>query len=186
MKYDEITTPNELGKFMTQNIHYGYLGKNKKIYTEENRKEFDENWLKEYKLESPQELLTTHYGTCWDEVELERDWFTKHNYEIKTIFIWFDINETNNLPTHTFLVYKENNKWYWFEKGGIGEFSKLEYLLDYVKENHYKHAKNFGATPEIKKQIKFYEYSRPPYNIGVDEYIDFVTTKELTLGGNND
>lgn len=176
MTYEEIKTPLELKEFMSKNINYGFVGKNGKTYTIENEEEFNKNWLKEYKLQDPKNILTSYIGTCWDTVELEREWFTQKGYNIKTFFIWFKVDKPNNLPTHTFLAYKENDNWNWFETGGIGEFTKLEFLLEYVKENHYKES---NATLEDKQYLKIYEYSKPPYNIGVNEYIDHVTRKKI-------
>lgn len=63
-----------------------------------------------YFLMTPQEVVDNQCGICVDQVELERDWFEKHNYhyEILSIHIF---RENENLE-HTFLIYFENNEWH--------------------------------------------------------------------------
>ena len=45
--YKKIKTPEELYQFMQKYMQYGYISKNKEIYTLEN-KDFQNNWWKEY------------------------------------------------------------------------------------------------------------------------------------------
>ena len=92
---------------MNKNISYGYLGKNNKIYMP-NDPNFDKDWLDNYILETPYDILSTKVGNCWDQVEFERNWFENNNYEYKTIYNQVLLNYDNSYPTHTFLVYKEN------------------------------------------------------------------------------
>ena len=62
-------------------------------------------------------------------------WFIEHGYEIKTFFIWFDIDVENDLPSHTFLLYKNGDKWNWFENAfelrrGIREYTSIEDAIE--------------------------------------------------------
>lgn len=82
---NNIKTPEELLEFMTNNINYGYLGKNGRIYHFDDI-DFNPDWYEQYILEDTNELLINLYGNCWDQVEFEREWFLKHGYEIETIF----------------------------------------------------------------------------------------------------
>ena len=113
MKYEEIKTPEELLEWM-QDITYGYQGKTKFYkYDDEN---FNEVWFDEYILEEPTELIKTKIGNCWDQTELERYWFTTHNYKVKTIYEMVNLQYENPYPTHSFLIYQDqNNNWNWFE-----------------------------------------------------------------------
>ena len=103
--YQKIKTPNELLMFMDK-INYGYLSKNNKVYLNN-----DGDWYLEYVLENTSDILTTMTGNCFDQTELERDWFTKNNYYVETYFEMVNLNYKNAYPTHSFLIYK-NNKGY--------------------------------------------------------------------------
>ena len=52
----------------------------------------DDKFSEFYKLQSPDEVLKNKIGVCWDQVELERYWFKKHGYEIKTIYEMVKLN----------------------------------------------------------------------------------------------
>ena len=119
---DDIKNPEELLNFMSNKINYGYLGKN-----DDN---FNLDWYEQYILENKDDILNNLYGNCWDQVELERDWFLKNGYEIKTIFEMVKLDYDNIYPSHSFLVYKDNNCWFWFENSdfnnrGIHKFNSF-------------------------------------------------------------
>ena len=143
------------------------------------------DWDKECLVQPGEEVLKTNIGTCWDQVELERLWFSKHNYEFKTIFIWFEVDYNNNYPTHSFLLYKENNKCYWFENAffdyqGIHEFNTYEEAIDFIKERHLDNAiNNKVAKKEDYDLIKCYEFQGFNKALSVEEYIDHVTNGKL-------
>lgn len=181
MNYNDVNNPYELLQYMTENIKYGFVGKNGKIYKDQNSEEWENDWYSECIVQDGDGLIKSQYGTCWDQVELERKWFTDHNYQYKTIFMWFEVNEPNNKPTHTFLIYFENGKWYWFEHSfgvnrGIHEFTSEEVLIEYVKNKQLEFAMQTGrAIKEDINLIRCYEYSKPEPNLGVDDYIYHVT-----------
>lgn len=181
MKYEEIITPKQLLEYMDENVNYGFVGKNGKIYNEPGTDDWNNDWYKECVVQDDKSLIKTHYGTCWDQVELERKWFEEHNYQFKTIFMWFEINRDNSLPTHTFLIFKKNSKFYWFEHAfesqkGIHEFSNEDALIEYIKDEQLDYAMHEGnATYNDRYLIKCYEYSKPKPNLDVDEYIYHVT-----------
>ena len=177
MKYEDVKTPEELLKFMDE-IEYGFVTNNKRIVG--NGDEFEENILA-WTLSSPEELLKTKLGHCFDQVELERDWFTKHNYEFKTYFMIFSLPYPNSGPTHTFLVYKDNNKYYHFEHAdglnrGILAFSSLEELLDDAWQKQIEYGKEFLNKEELKT-LALYEYQKPTYGIDFTSYIDYIVKK---------
>lgn len=187
MKYNEIKTPEDLLKFMEENITYGFVSKNNKIYDDPNSEEWNNDWYHECIVQDGGCLLETKYGTCWDQVELERKWFSENNYNFKTIFLWFEVNKPNNLPTHTFLIYEKNNKYYWFEHAyfnykGIHEFNSEEQLIEYVKDKQLEYAiETNRATLEDKKYITYYEYDKPLKNLNVDDYISHVTSNNCKI-----
>ena len=102
---------NEIMHVMNS-IEYGFRDENNKniIYDEEKwRNEFNDF----YYLQTPKELLKSKCGICWDQVELERELFKNTKFKYETYFIY--LNDNNMLPSHTFLVYQNNNNYYWFE-----------------------------------------------------------------------
>ena len=181
MKYEFIKTPEQLINYMNDNIYYGFVGRNKKIYKNANSEEWKNDWYNECIVQDGNSLIKSHYSTCWDQVELERKWFSENNYSYKTVFMWFEVNKPNNLPTHTFLIFNTNDKYYWFEHAfednrGIHEFNSEKELIDCIMNKQLDYAIEMGiATLEDKKFIKCYEYSKPEPNLNVDDYIYHVT-----------
>lgn len=173
---EKIKTPEEMLSYMSQNIKYGYIGKgNKKVYTPKDSN-FDSDFRNEYYLQSPEELIISKRAVCWDQVELERYWFDKNDYDFKTYFIYFAIDDSN-LPTHTFLVYKQDNKFYWFEhswhdRRGIHGYDDIETLLTDVKEKNFESAqKREGATSEDYKYLSLREYSSTKFGANAEEFM---------------
>ena len=180
MEFDKIDSPKKLLDFMSANLKYGFVGKNRKIYVNQDSEDWND-WYEQCLVQTGEQVLNTKVGTCWDQVELERLWFEKNKYEIKTIFIWFEVNYENAYPTHTFLLYKKDNKWYWFENSfetcrGIYEFNTVEEAIEFVKRKQLEYAISIGvARQEDKKFIKDYEFSKLVSSLSVDEYINHVT-----------
>ncbi len=167
----------------------------KEIYEQINDIEYgwvDENGVKHYKLEpvlfsqiymlqTPEELIKSRLGVCWDQVELQRYYFSKtnlvfHSYDIVYI-------DKNKMPNHTFFVYEENGKYYWFEHAfekykGIHEFNDLKSLLLEVKESF--------VTTELKDNyddnlLNLFEYDRPKEHLYCTEcYEHFMSGKNIT------
>ena len=180
---DSIKNPKELLEYM-DNITYGFVGKNGKKYLDMYSKEWND-WYEQCFVQSGEEVLNSKIGTCWDQVELERLWFEKNRYSFKTIFAWFEVNRENDFPTHTFLIYESNGKFYWFEHAfeackGIHEFDTEEEAINYFKEKQIEFTlrNNKNIKEEDKETLTCYEYSKPDYHLGVEEYLEFVTSKK--------
>lgn len=180
MKFNDINNPEDLLNYMNENVVYGFIGNNKKIYKDTESEEWLD-WYNECRVQTGEEILKTNVGTCWDQVELERLWFEKHNYEFKTIFIYFEVDHENNFPTHSFLIFKENDKWYWFEHAfgeyeGIYEFDSIEDAIKYIKNAFLNRAIEMNcATIDDKNLIRMYEFNKFEKKLTVDEYINHVT-----------
>lgn len=174
-----MENPSELMDFMDKNITYGFVSRSGRIYVDRDD-DWNKDWYTKCIIQGAEEILKTGVGTCWDQVELERKWFQEHDYQFMTIFSWFEINKPNNYPTHTFLAYKENNKWYWFEHSfssqkGIHEFGSLEKLIESVESKQLEYAVKSGVAKEKDgKLIKSYIYKKPKTNLGVNDYIKHV------------
>lgn len=90
-----------------------------------------------YIVKLPKDVLKSGKGICYDIVELERKLFNYINYKFKTFFAYENLPITNSL-THTFLVFKENNKYFWFElswesyKGIHGPFNSYRNSIRHI------------------------------------------------------
>lgn len=183
MSLDNIKSPEELSNYMSEKIQYGFVGKNGKVYLDDNSDEWND-WYEQCIVQTAEEVINTKVGTCFDQVELERLWFDNNNYETKTFFVWFEIDEVNNYPTHSFLVFKNNDKWYWFENAfadfrGIHEFDSLDDAIDYVVKQHFEYiVREKIAKEEDEKLLTVYEYPKLNKHLTVDEYIEHVTNSK--------
>ena len=128
--YDTLKSVEQLSQYMN-NIEYGWVdNKNQK------NSETDDMGLGNYILQSPYQTIENKLGICWDQVELERLFFENNDIKHETYFIVYYDND--KCPTHTFLIYELDNKWYWFENSwenyrGIYQYSTKELLLSDVK-----------------------------------------------------
>ncbi|MBR5662054.1 MAG: hypothetical protein IKX00_00200 [Bacilli bacterium] len=177
---NEIKTPNQLLNYMENNITYGFVGNNGKYYDNPDSDEWND-WYSVCYVQNAKQLLKSHIGICWDQVELEREWFSHNQFNYITIFIWFSVEHKNDYPTHSFLIYEDNNKWYWFENAffdctGIHEYNSKTDAINDIKEKFFSYAiENGWAKPEDKGLIMTNEYSKPKDNSTVQEYLNHVT-----------
>lgn len=182
--FNKINSPHELLEFMSKNINYGYLGKSGRVYHFDDS-DFNEKWFNEYILESKENILKTLYGNCWDQVELERYWFKKHGYEIKTIYEMVKLNYDNDYPSHSFLIFKDKDGfWNWFENSdyenrGIHKFDSIDKLLEYQYIKYLDFLKTFNIKEDEIKKIIFTEFEEPQKNVSASEYLDFVINSTL-------
>lgn len=146
-------------------IDYGWMDKNGIKHIGE----FD-MFPDKYILQSPKDIIKSQLGVCWDQVELERYYFKDFSDSIKTFFI-VSYNK-DKCPTHTFLTYQKNNKYYWFEHSwenfrGIHQYGTLKELLSDIKNNFIHYELN---DKYIKDNLVIYEYTKPKYNISVSDF----------------
>ena len=121
---------------LLDDIEYGWMDidKNRYINTEKGFK-------KKYVLQKPEDVMENKVGNCYDQVELERLVFKDLGLKFNTYFmIYYDAKK---LYTHTFVVYEEKEKFYWFEHAwelnkGVHEYLSLYDLLKDVKEKFQK------------------------------------------------
>ena len=188
-KYNKINTPEQLLEFM-DNIEYGMKDEEGNIYKWD-MDNFQEACQTKWKFKKGIDIVKLGYGHCWDQVEIERDWFIKHNYEFKTLFIMFE-NDLAPYICHTYLVYKEQekNKWSWFEHAdennkGIHQFDTIEEAISAQKKAHIKLNKSMGLpiNNKIIDTIHIYEYTPPKLGSSNQEFIDNILNhgKEITL-----
>ena len=116
----EFHTPEELLKWMNQNIRYS---------------EFT-------KLKSTEEVFTSKSGSCHDQVMFEMYCLRKMGLKPKAeFFIEYHPHKTQGGMTHSFVYYKKDGKVCWFEHAwggmeGIHVFKSLGTIKKYIREKH--------------------------------------------------
>lgn len=158
-----MTTPQELLDFMSD-IEYAWMDKEGEFH-----EELTPDMYENYSLMTPEEVLKYKKGICVDQSEFERDWFLKHNYEHKVMVI--QIERDDSTPGHQFLIYRDNNKYYWFEHAwesqrGIHEYSSYEKLVEDIKN---KFIIQENITNEEIGKIEIFEQIKYPYHISYEE-----------------
>ena len=150
-----------------KNIEYGYVDENGNKYTV-----IDDRFFDLYRLQSPKELIKSELGVCWDQVELERYFCEQENIECKSYFIVYYYKEC---PTHTFLVCKNLDKYYWIENSweiykGIYEFNCIEDLLKDVKNKFINFKKDRVTIDYNSKNLCMYEYNVPIFGVNYSDF----------------
>lgn len=190
-EFENIQAPEELLAFMNERLQYGFVGKNKQIYTP-NDATREADRATQYYLQSPEELLTSGYGECWDTVELERRWFSEHGYQPETYFMMYAKPGGTDLPTHTFLVFEKAGKWYWFEQAfadqqGIHEYASREELIDDVKKKHHEYAvQHREATAGDLARLRVATYTQPNYGSNPQEFVADIIEQQPQLISESD
>ena len=169
LKYDSI---NSGVMQEMEHIKIGYVDKNGKRYLNPTR------WFRdEYYLQSAKEVLESGIGLCFDQVELERELISKMGVPLRTYYVSYPDKDY----AHTFLVYKDNDKYYWFEHAwikyrGIHEYdTKDELLLDVL--NKYINTIPGGDY----SKLKLYQYEKPRHGINYSKFLDNVINNKCII-----
>lgn len=159
-------------------IEYGFKDEFDQNIINVDPKKWEMEFCNFYYLLTPDELLETKCGVCFDQVELERKLFKEIGVKFKTYFIY--IYDIDYFPSHTFLVYEDDNRYYWFEHSwgaykGIHEYnSELDLLLDVKRLFTMDH--NYVSS---NAYVFLYEYNKPKAHISCDEFYKYMETQKL-------
>lgn len=133
------------------------------------------DFAKDYCLQTPDELLKSQYGVCWDQVELERKILT--DAKIKTsayniIHYSEDINP--KMRTHTFLLFDYGNKVYWYEHAwekhaGTHQFNSTDDAITAIKKIFVKDELGDKCDDDY---IVIYEYPTPKPHLTLSEFYE--------------
>ncbi len=150
---------------LMENIEYGWVDKDNKKHVL-----VDETYSDNYILQSPKEIIKNKVGVCWDQVELERYYFKENDWNVKTYFLVH--YDGDKCPTHTFLTFEKNNKYYWFEHSwerfkGIHEYKSLKELLFDIRDKFIKYELD---NDYVVENLVLHEYQKPKYHISVQEF----------------
>ena len=159
-----------------ESIEYGFPDENGKNLIDD-FEYYDNHFNEFYYLRTPKEILKSKIGVCWCQVEVERELFVSNN--IKCESYWICTYDGENLPSHTFLVYENDSKFYWFEHSwnkykGIHEYNSLNELLKDVKRLHLL---NHDYVDKNALTL-IYRYEKPKINIKCDEFYNYIESQE--------
>jgi hypothetical protein len=121
-----MTKPIDIFESMSD-IQYGWMDS---AYQDRSG-ESDESWYENYALLLPEEVEKLRIGTCYEQALYANYLFDQ--YTSLPHFVVYIRKIGSN--THTFLVYQEDNSWYWFEtadqknKGIHGPYKSLEDIV---------------------------------------------------------
>lgn len=125
-----LKTPDDLWHYIHENIKYGWTNKKGEF-----REYDDPRTFEEYYFHSPEETIDRKSGLCGDQVLLEKRWFDNKKIENHIVTFGFKNNDGKRIGGgHTFLIYIENGKYYYFENSfapcaNIIEFDSLAELI---------------------------------------------------------
>ena len=163
---------------LMNSIEYGFKDEDGNNIINTNLQKWDDEFENFYYLQTPEELMQSQCGVCWDQVELERKLFSENDIIVKTYFIY--MADEDMLPSHTFLTFERDGKSYWFEHSwgkyrGIHEYINKECLLkDIIIKFRNDH-------PEVKKDadLYLYEYQKPKDHISCNDFYKYIETQKL-------
>lgn len=173
-----VQTPKQLFEYLSKYFKYGFVYRNK-IFTDDNI-DFQKNMDKLYKIRLGKDFIKNKYGVCWDFCEFERSFFIENKIEYSCYFIESILKSKEGGPTHTFLLFKQNGKWYWFEYSwlyyrGIWEYSsQIEAIQDIIEK-----FKNFYNKKIIT--INIYKTAKVTKRLDVCEFVKHCTNGNKLL-----
>lgn len=175
----QILEPSDLPSWIGQNILFGWRDRAGFVHPTINDPEA-------YALQSPDELLTSRTGICWDVVELMRDWFTTMSiFPIQTYYIFYD--DGAGCPSHTVLTFSHKGRICWIEPPYFGAALPFDGIHSYENETDFARAfqeytlkcfQAFRFLPDdyTAKNFHLYAYSKPRSHINGCEMRDHIET----------
>ena len=114
-------------------------------------------------IQSPEQLMKSKKGHCWEQTELARHLLNRKNVPNKSYFLDCVCNDAGNTCTHALIVFESESCFYWFEHAweaqrGIRRYDSLEELLSDVKNKFAAEEKAGGRPGEI---FRMREYDAP-------------------------
>ncbi len=129
---------------------------------------FDSDFKDNFYLQRPVQLLASKVGTCFDQVELERELLSSYGVESRTYLLTYPDDKYD--IAHSFLIYKDNKHYYWVENSwykykGLHIYDSKNDLLEDVMHKFVQTIDD-GRISEVK----LYMYDKPVFGTN---YIKF-------------
>ena len=168
-----------------KDFEYGFYYKGKK-YTGDILDE--PHTFDKYHLMSSEEIEKHKVCVCWDACRYEAEWFKNNlpDVEIKTYYCEYE-NKVGN--THTWLMFKLDDKWYvfeytWYAKRGVKEISSPESLADEYIDAIPKHEHSPAKLKNAKYVLIEYDPLEDKPGLSCMEFMDNRWTKGKLLKTN--
>lgn len=167
MTFEEIKTPEELMKYMDDNIQYGWIDQfgNKHI---NELKGLREN----YRIISLEDMIKEGVGTCIEQANMIKTALENMGYETKVFCHRSSESElitADDVHMHCLVYFKNNNKWYHFEHSNQSNRGIHEY--DSLEEGVAARVKHFEDKGEVRKMT---EIPYIPVGSTFEEFNQFV------------
>lgn len=179
MTFKEIKTPEQLMKYLDQNFKYGVIDKKENKYYNSNTAEFQRICETQWELRPVEEMLKDGVGHCSDQVEIEREWFSKNGYNVKTFWISaYQDGIQNSGFCHTYLMYQDNDTWKIFEHSdfsnkGIFTFKSTSDAVKWQAKHQIIFAES--CVKPLKEYVTcIKEYNNPPTHVNMQEFSQFI------------
>lgn len=187
-----VNTPEDLLKWMDC-IQYGWINSSG-VLCGTGDEDDEQDFFNEYRLQSPEQLIRSKVGVCWDQTEFERKWFSDHNYSNMVVYI--EIDDGMNCPSHTFLIYRDRintNRVLWFEHSwgqmkGIHKYSSIQDCISDVCDKHKTFTKangklivkNMSIPPKVGSTCEeFMNHARDSITVTINPIVDLLDFKSL-------
>lgn len=146
-------------------IEYGWVDKNGGRHYD--LAGFSDN----YALQTPNELLESKLGVCWDQVELERHLFESCGIKTHPFFIVY--YNGDKCPTHTFILIENEGKTIWYEHAwkrhaGWHEFDNTNDAIRHIRDIFIKEEKLGDYNP--MNLVIYVDYPAPDRKLGCLEF----------------
>ena len=128
----------------------------------------DDSFLDNYYLQKPLDAINSKIGLSFDQVEVERYYLNKMDVSFRTYYLLYQDSELG--PAHSFLLYRDNKKYYWLENAwykyrGVHEYNSKEEAFIDISRKFSKTIKNFK-----KEKLKLFEFDKPRYGTSYERY----------------
>ncbi len=163
LKYDTVYI--KMAQDMSK-IQLGYVDRQGNRFVKP-QKDFKDN----YYLQTPNSILETGIGLCFDQVELERYLVSKMKVDFRTYYMLYQDGTKSLGPAHAFMIYKDSNKYYWYENAwykyrGLHEYDSLNEALRDIREKFGKTIKDYNDS-----RLRIYSFDKPRAGINYAKYI---------------
>ncbi len=123
-----------------------------------------------YRLQSSEQLQESHLGVCWDQVELARKLFDDAGVKNRTFFIVH--YDGDKCPTHTFILFEYDGKFYWHEHAweimrGLHEFDTFAQAISTIRDAFIEKMLHGEYDPQ---NLVIYEYEAAPAGLSCLEF----------------
>lgn len=186
MNFNEVKTPTELMRFLDSNIDYGVIDREGNRLFDSSKKEFQDACIDAWKVRPVLKIIEDGIGHCYDQVEIERFWFEKFGFIIKTFWISAYQSEVENSGfAHTYLVYQEGDKWKLFEHAdyknkGIHQFDSIEEAINWQKNKQIEFATSC-VKPLKVFDVVIYEYQKPKIDLNNQQFLEFIEKQKQII-----